>query len=304
MAAPTLPAPAKINLHLRITGRRADGYHLLDTSFAFTDLCDSLTFAPHRERIVLTCDRPELAGAANLVHRLLDAFRRRHAVREGLRIAIEKRIPQQAGLGGGSSDAATALLVANQAWGIRLDRRAMIDFAAPFGADIPCFLFGAACRTGGSIGERLSPWRAPLPDGALLLAHPGAGLSTAEVFAEHDAIEGSLTTDGGGDTMRAPSPPALGSNDLFDAATMLLPPLANLLDAMRARARTAWMSGSGSCCAALFDHREAAAACAGELVRRGLARWCHVGSLRRHHPVDDDAVAQAAAMLEQGCDGA
>jgi len=141
-----LPAPAKINLHLLITGRDARGFHLLDTSFAYVDAADVLHVGI-ADDIRVTCSDPRLNGEDNLVHRVLHALRERFDpqpgshVRRGLHVHIDKHLPSQAGLGGGSSDAATALLAANRLWGLNLDSAALIDFASPYGADIPCFLF-------------------------------------------------------------------------------------------------------------------------------------------------------------------
>ncbi len=276
----TLAAPAKINLHLVVRGRRKDGYHLLDTSFAFVDLCDELRCRPLQDSdLRVRCSQSQLSGKHNLVYRVLSRFREQHGVQQGMQIHIDKRIPVQAGLGGGSSDAATALLAANHMWNVHLNRQQLIEFAAPFGADIPCFLFGEASHAQG-IGEQLSPYPEPLPSGTVLLAHPGAGLSTAAVFAEYDT---ALTPQNGTDTMRTPP---LGENDLLPAAKGLLPAISKMLDAIEQQAERAWMSGSGSCCIGIFPDRGQAEACARMLKEGALAQWTYVGSLLRKHPVD------------------
>ena len=111
----TLPAPAKINLHLHITGKRSDGMHELNTGFAFTQVCDELHFSDC-DSLQVTCSFPHLSGERNLVFQLLQAFRIKYHIEHGLAVHIEKKVPEQSGLGGGSSDAATALLAANHIW--------------------------------------------------------------------------------------------------------------------------------------------------------------------------------------------
>jgi len=282
----TLPAPAKVNLFLRVTALLANGYHALDTAFAFVDVADALTFTPS-DALRVTCSKPHLNGDQNLVFRLLQAVREAHHIDQGMEVFIDKQLPEQAGLGGGSSDAATAFFAVNRMWNLGLSRQQMIDFATPFGADIPCFLFGQASRAQG-IGEQLQPWKAPLPGGYLLLAHPGTGLSTQEVFAHLDT---ALTPSGVVDTMRAPSEsPSLGSNDLQPHASALLPTISDLLQQMERQAKVAWMSGSGSCCVALFEQHAAAEMMAAQLRRDGLAQWVHIGRLLAQHPALDAGV--------------
>ncbi len=275
----TYPAPAKINLYLRITDLLANGMHALDTVFVYTDLCDQIQ-VDESEQIVVTCSEARLSGEKNLVHHLLTALQREYSIRRGLRLHIDKRIPDQAGLGGGSSDAATALMIANQRWQLQMSRDAMIAFAAPFGADIPCFLFQQASRATG-IGEQLQPYNQPLPSGALLLAKPASGLSTAAVFAHFDR---ALTTRPALDTIRR-DPPQLAENDLQASACALNPDVAKLLAAMQSEAVTAWMSGSGSACVALLDDADAACALAAELKQQQLAEWTHVGMISSIHPL-------------------
>ncbi|MDX8407336.1 MAG: 4-(cytidine 5'-diphospho)-2-C-methyl-D-erythritol kinase, partial [Mariprofundaceae bacterium] len=180
----TLPAPAKINLHLHIRSVMENGLHELDTSFAFTEAHDLLHFSPANS-IEVSCSEAHLGGERNLVHRVLTALQQQRQVKQGLRVHIDKQLPEQAGLGGGSSDAATALMYANKAWGCKLSQAQLIDFSAPFGADIPCFLYGRASLASG-IGEKLVDYPEALPEQALLLAWPGSGLSTAAVFRHFD----------------------------------------------------------------------------------------------------------------------
>jgi len=284
------PAPAKINLYLKVTGRRNDGMHELDTAFAYVDIADRLAISPAAE-LTVSCSSAHLQGEKNLVYRVLAAMREAFSVSAGLKIHIEKHIPEQAGLGGGSSDAATAIMAANHIW--RLERPAdeLIRFAVPFGADIPCFLFGRASMAGG-IGDQLCEYPRALPDGYFLLVCPGNGLSTAEVFRHFDARaevrRSALTPGNGGDTIRGRPEPAaatLGDNDLENSAAALSPQLARLLQRLRGEAAHAWMSGSGTTCVAQMETHAAAEMLSERLKQDGLAAWTHVGRLRREHPM-------------------
>lgn len=282
----TLPAPAKINLHLHINGRRSDGMHELDTAFAFTQACDELHFTD-ADILQVTCSLPHLSGEKNLVFQLLHAFKANHHIEQGLAIQIRKELPEQSGLGGGSSNAATALLAANHIWNTRISIEEMIEFAAPFGADIPCFLYGRASMARG-IGEKLVDYPAPLPEQVLLLAWPGVGLSTAEVFRHFDSTDHALTPSEALDTMRR-DPAGLGSNDLEASACSLSPDVRRLLDCMRQQTEFAWMSGSGSACAALFDDERQANATAEKLKDQSLATWMHIGKMIATHPVHENS---------------
>ncbi len=283
-----LPAPAKINLYLRVTGIRPDGMHELDTAFAYTDLNDWLTFRPASE-IAVHCSEAQISGEANLVHRVLTAFRAHYGISQGLEVQIEKRIPHQAGLGGGSSDAATALLAANRLWQVGLDRETLIRFSAPFGADIPCFLYGRASVATG-IGDTLRDYPDALPQQTLLLVRPGSGLSTPAVFRHFDralAADGALTASEALDTMRR-DPPQLSDNDLETSACSLNGDVQRLLQRMRETGKMAWMSGSGSACIALFDAADDAEHVAGLLHTSQLAEWTHIGAVVCEHPVSED----------------
>ncbi len=299
----TLPAPAKINLHLRVAGIRADGRHELDTSFAYTDLCDRLTFNP-ASALHVSCSSSQLEGERNLVFRVLDALRQRYGIRSGLEVHVEKSIPEQAGLGGGSSDAATAILAANRLWELNRPVDELIAFAVPFGADIPCFLFGQTSLASG-IGEKLAELPALPSRKHIALAHPGKGLPTAEVFRRFDEADGSATATKAGacqltlhrrvDTIparpvrRKEMPFPIGVNDLEPIACGLCPELAQLLQAMRRQESCVWMSGSGSACVALLDDENQARRLAVAIRQTGLAKWTHVGKLLAEHPLGDTA---------------
>ena len=279
------PAPAKINLYLRINGIRPDGMHELDTAFAYTDLCDQLKVSLSKD-IVVDCSEQHLAGENNLVHKTLSSFKARHGIKQGLSIYIEKHIPEQAGLGGGSSDAATALMVANRLWNIQADINELIAFATPFGADIPCFLYGRASLAHG-IGEKMQDYPLPLPTRTLLLVRPATGLSTKEVFRHFDRSlcpDRSLTGLEVLDTIRRDSP-QMAENDLEASACSLNPDVAKLLQCLHQHTSTAWMSGSGSACIALFEHHDKAREVAKLLQQQHIANWMHIGCIKNVHPI-------------------
>ncbi|MDQ6966145.1 MAG: 4-(cytidine 5'-diphospho)-2-C-methyl-D-erythritol kinase [Mariprofundaceae bacterium] len=292
-----LQAPAKINLHLRITGLTEQGYHLLDTSFAYVDVCDVLHIEPAVE-LQVSCSDVMLNGEHNLVFRVLYALRERYGIHQGLRVHIDKRLPSQAGLGGGSSDAASALMAANNLWNLNLDLHELCTFAAPFGADIPCFLFGQASIASG-IGDVLTPLTLPPEALHVVLAHPGVGLSTAAVFQrfdrEHALLAGQLTPQGAKATMRAGlkgvsarlsyAQLPVGENALEVISEHMCPELARLLSAMRKEQTVSWMSGSGTACVALCENSTQAEEMAERLTAEHLAVWTHAGTLLTGHPI-------------------
>ena len=191
-------APAKINLWLNVVGRRADGYHLLDSLIAFTDLADEIE-AVSSERLVLTVDgplAPALAGETdNLVlkaARLLADFA---GVAPRAALHLTKHIPVAAGLGGGSADAAAALQALVELWRVALPVEELFDLAGRIGADVPMCLAGRPARAFG-VGERLAP-APPLPSCAILLVNPGVALPTAQVFAaRHGDFSRARSTGG------------------------------------------------------------------------------------------------------------
>ncbi|MDQ6954481.1 MAG: 4-(cytidine 5'-diphospho)-2-C-methyl-D-erythritol kinase [Mariprofundaceae bacterium] len=308
-----LCAPAKINLHLKVTGLLADGRHSLDTSFAFVDAYDFLYIKPSKGIISVTCSIASLSNEKNLVFQILKAFKEQYHVQQGMHVLIEKNLPAEAGLGGGSSDAASALLAANEIWGINLSKQGLIDFASPFGADIPCFLFGQASLATGT-GEQLLAYPEAMPSQYICLAKPFQGLSTQKVFQYFDShliawdaaasksvdimkaateiptkklgAQIPLTQNQGADTLRAASQgkALIGENALQESAIALLPEINLLLDAMRKKSDMVWMSGSGSSCIALCSDLNQATLLARSLQQAGLASWTHAGLLLHKHP--------------------
>ncbi len=260
-------APAKVNLYLHVTGRRADGYHLLDSLAVFGPARDSVVATPSAG-LDLALDGP--FGAAlhaepdNLVLRAARALAAAtgHPAQAALRLT--KRLPVASGIGGGSADAAAALRALNRLWGCGLDEAALAALAAPLGADIPvCVASRPAVMQG--VGEVLLP--APrLPACGLLLVNPGVALATPAVFKAR----------GPGFTPAAQLPPAWANaadmardlaalrNDLEPPAMQLCPPVVAVLAALRALpgCLLARMSGSGATCFGLFPSPAAAAAAA------------------------------------------
>jgi 4-diphosphocytidyl-2-C-methyl-D-erythritol kinase len=176
-------SPAKINLFLAVTGRRPDGYHNLLTLMCCLEFGDRIELGARSDtRIVLSCSDPDLPDdSSNLAWQAAANFFRVAGCQAGASIAIDKRIPVGAGLGGGSSNAAVVLMGLNQLFGTPLDRAELIRIGAGIGADVPFFMMGGAALATG-IGDRLEPFRGldPLP---VVVAFPGVGVSTAETFA-------------------------------------------------------------------------------------------------------------------------
>lgn len=181
----TCPAPAKLNLFLQITGRRADGYHELQSVFQFIDLQDEITFRIRDDqRIVRATDWSDIPVENDLVMRAANVLAQRHEIPHGIDIDITKRIPMGAGLGGGSSDAATVLYALNRIWGLQLDTGQLAELGLSLGADVPVFIHGHAAWAEG-VGEILTP--VSPPEAWYLLVVPPIHVSTAAVF-QHPAL--------------------------------------------------------------------------------------------------------------------
>lgn len=244
------PAPAKINLFLHITGRRADGYHLLQTAFQFVDLCDFLYVAPRDDaRIRRLGDVPGVAPEDDLVVRAAQLLQAHAGIGRGADITVDKRIPMGAGLGGGSSDAATVLWALNCGWKLGLDARALATLGLRLGADVPVFVHGHAAWAEG-VGEVLTPIEPPAP--WYLLVVPPVQVSTGAVFqdpaltrsCEALTIGGFLSGDHAVNVCEA-------------VVRRRFREVAEALDWLGARAG-ARMSGTGSSVFAAFDTRKAA----------------------------------------------
>ena len=180
-AAPLWPAPAKLNLFLRVTGRRADGYHSLQTVFQFIELADYLRFHVNADgRITRRPLRHDIAEADDLCVKAAKLLQQHTATGYGAEIELMKHVPLGGGLGGGSSDAATVLLVLNHLWGTGLGLDELAALGARLGADVPVFIHGRACWAEG-VGDVFTDIEPPQP--VYLIVYPGVGVSTREIFA-------------------------------------------------------------------------------------------------------------------------
>jgi 4-diphosphocytidyl-2-C-methyl-D-erythritol kinase len=271
-------APAKVNLHLHVTGRRADGYHLIDSWMAFTAAGDRLFVAPARG-LRLAIEGPFAgglsAGEDNLVMRAARALAERTGTRAGAAIRLVKNLPVASGIGGGSADAAAALRTLVRLW--RLAPTVLADpawTAARLGADLPACLVAASARVSG-IGEVVEAGPA-LPPCGVVLVNPGVAVATAQVFARRDGAFSPPAARAGAaaNARRLAQALAASRNDLAPAAMSIAPQIADALAAL-ARApgcRLARLSGSGATCFGLFDHVAAAAAAARALAA-GQPHW-------------------------------
>jgi len=183
------PAPAKLNLMLRIVGRRADGYHLLQTVFQFINLSDQLRFSLRDDGEITRC--PEIDGVpheGDLVVKAARLLQKESGTTYGADIELRKNIPMGAGLGGGSSDAATTLLALNRLWGLNLSSEKLSDLGLRLGADVPVFIHGMAAWAEG-VGEQLES--VSLPDVWYLVLFPSCHVATADIFSDHELTRDS-----------------------------------------------------------------------------------------------------------------
>lgn len=266
-----LAAPAKLNLFLHVIGRRPDGYHLLQTAFRLIDLCDWITIAPCDDGAIrLESDLPGVPADENLAMRAARALKNAAGARAGAAIRIEKRIPVGAGLGGGSSDAATTLIALNRVWGTGLSRDELATVAVALGADVPFFLLG--CNAfGEGIGEVLAPL--DLAPAWYVVLTPQVAVSTAEMFAAPELTRNAkpikITAFFNG----------FGRNDLEPVVCARYPEVAKHLAWLRGFG-DARMSGSGSSVFAEFASQAEAQAVVARIPEgmRGFA----VRGLDRH----------------------
>lgn len=274
-------ARAKVNLWLNVVGRRADGYHLLDSLVAFTDLADEVAVA-EASGLSLAVEgpgAPSLDGESdNIVLKAARLLAGRAGVAPRAAIRLTKRIPVAAGLGGGSADAAATLRALVELWRVAMPEEELFDLAAELGADVPMCLAGRPALVSG-IGERLAPAPA-LPASAILLVNPDVPLPTPSVFA---ARRGGFSPvraapRGWADLAALAGELAARGNDLADAAISLRSEIADVLRHLRAAdgAAYAGMSGSGATCFAIFGDVAAARRAEAALP---TAWWRHAGRL-------------------------
>ncbi len=242
-----VPAPAKLNLFLHITGRRPNGYHLLQSVFMLIDWADTLHLerrpGGHISREDLNTDAPALPEH-DLVVRAAQALQQATGCTWGAHIALDKRIPQEAGMGGGSSDAASCLLALNQLWGLHLPRATLMALGLRLGADVPFFLGGQHAWVEG-IGEQLQPLA--LPTARFVVLKPPTGVATPQIF-QHPSLERDCPVADMHDflTLDASTLYQYGHNSLQAVAQQLCPDIGWGLHWLQQQGLPGRMTGSGS----------------------------------------------------------
>ncbi len=243
------PAPAKLNLMLRIIGRREDGYHLLQTVFQFIDLCDWITFHPSADGEVSLKNLIEgVAEEDDLTVRAARLLKAESGCTKGVCIEVEKNLPMGAGLGGGSSDAATTLMVLNRLWNINFSDEKLMQLGLKLGADVPAFIYGVA-SWGEGIGEKLTP--ISIPEQWVVLIKPDCHVDTREIFSAKE-----LTRDSKSIKM-SEFLAGQQKNDCLAVVSQLYQPIKIALREL-SKYSNARLTGTGSCVFAQFDSKELA----------------------------------------------
>ena len=243
------PAPAKLNLMLRIVGRREDGYHLLQTVFQFVTWSDWLTFWPHDANdVVLEEGISGVAQADNLIVRAANLLKQETGYVGGARIRLEKNLPMGGGLGGGSSDAATTLVVLNQLWALNLPEEKLMSLELSLGADVPVFVFGKAAWAEG-VGEKLS--EIILSEQWVVIIKPDCHVNTGEIFSAKELTRDSKTITI--DEFNA----GQANNDCLDVVCKQYEAIEKALCDLNVFSE-ARLTGTGACVFALFDSEELA----------------------------------------------
>jgi 4-diphosphocytidyl-2-C-methyl-D-erythritol kinase len=279
------PAPAKLNLFLHVTGRRPDGYHLLQSVFQLIDHGDTLDFDLRADaNIVRLNEVPGVPEEQDLIVRALRALQTEYARRHGslppgIAVRIEKRLPLGGGLGGGSSDAATALMAANHLWQAGFLDAELMAIGLPLGADIPFFLFGETAFAEG-VGEALQA--VPGPDCWYVVVEPGVSVPTAAIFTAPDLTRNTkpiTVADFLGRQTGSTDAAGFGRNDLQDVAVRLFPPVAEAIEWL-GNYGAARMTGSGACVFSAFSTEQEAE----RVVQQVPAKWAawKARSLTKH----------------------
>ena len=261
------PAPAKLNLFLHVVGRRADGYHLLQTAFRLLDRADTLRFSPRTDgTVTLANPIPGVPPETDLTVRAARLLQQATGCRDGVEIGLEKRLPMGGGLGGGSSDAATVLVALNHLWQLGLSRERLQALGLTLGADVPVFVFGRNAFAEG-VGEALRPL--DLPSAWYIVIESPVAVPTAAIFGAPELKRDSAP-------IRVENwQPGIGGNDLQAVAVARFPPVAERL-AWLAQFGDARMTGSGACVFASFPDRPAAQAVLDRLPA-GMSGWLAEG---------------------------
>ncbi|MBW0170367.1 MAG: 4-(cytidine 5'-diphospho)-2-C-methyl-D-erythritol kinase [Hydrogenophaga sp.] len=248
-----VPAPAKLNLFLHINGRRDDGYHLLQSVFMLVDWCDHLHFECRADGVI---SREDLTGTAlpanDLTVRAANALKLATGCTLGAHIGLEKNLPAEAGMGGGSSDAASTLLALNRLWGLGLSRARLAAIGLQLGADVPFFIGGRHAWVEG-VGERLTP--VDIPPARFVVVKPPTGASTAHIFSSPElkrdtktaTIRGFAANDSQGRALiDLQKVLKLGHNDLQPVAQALCPEVGNCIEWLQSHGLQGRMTGSGT----------------------------------------------------------
>ena len=235
-----VPAPGKLNLFLHITGRRTDGYHLLQSVFMLIDWWDVLHFDLQEDGQLLRQDLGSPLPAVDLCLKAAQSLQKASGTPQGALIRVQKNLPSEAGLGGGSSDAATTLLALNRLWGLNWPLSRLLPLGASLGADVPFFLGGRNAWVQG-IGEQMKAME--LPPARFVVLKPQQGLSTATIFQDPALVRDSQPA-----TMLdfAAQPYAFGRNDLQAVAQRLCPEVNQALNWLENQSLQPRMTGSGS----------------------------------------------------------
>lgn len=265
-----LPAPAKLNLFLHVVGRRGDGYHLLESVFRLITLADSITIDLRTDGQISrdSSTGDQVSEDDDLVVKAARLLKAHTGTTLGAHLQVQKRIPMGAGLGGGSSDAATTLIGLNRLWRTGLPRNELARLGLALGADVPFFVFGQAAFVQG-VGEILAPIL--VSDASYLVFKPPVSVPTATIFKSPDLtrntdrVKISDFSGVGGFISRDASRPGFGRNDLEPVATRLFPVIAEAMAWIASEGYAVRLSGSGSCFFAELDSPKAA-----ELARASL----------------------------------
>lgn len=265
------PAPAKLNLFLHVVGRRADGYHLLQTLFRFVDYGDTLGFSPRDDgKVELAMPLAGVPPETDLTVRAARLLQEESGSRQGVTISLEKRLPMGGGLGGGSSDAATVLLALNHLWQTGLSRARLQALGLTLGADVPIFVYGRNAFAEG-VGEALTP--VDLPPAWYVVLEPPVQVPTVAIFKRPELRRDTPAI------AAADWQPGFGSNDLEPVASALHHEVAEHIGWLSAFGN-ARMTGSGACVFAEFESCEAAKAVVAQLPH-GMRGWAAAG-LNQH----------------------
>ncbi|HMO46825.1 MAG TPA: 4-(cytidine 5'-diphospho)-2-C-methyl-D-erythritol kinase [Rubrivivax sp.] len=238
-----VPAPAKLNLFLHVVGRRADGYHLLQSVFVLIDWCDSLHFELREDGALARHDLGAALPADDLCLRAARALQAQSGTALGVDIRLDKRLPWGAGLGGGSSDAASTLLALNRLWRLHWPRERLLRLGATLGADVPFFIGGDHAFVEG-IGEKLTPL--VLPPQAFAVVKPAAAIATADIFASPALARDTAPVILSGSLASAGFDDGFGRNDLQPVAEARCPEVRTVAGWLEGRFGNSRMTGSGS----------------------------------------------------------